>query len=401
MDLRSGQAFWPIQDGLLNTYPPLKQDCACEVVIIGAGITGALVAYHLLEAGVNAIVVDKREAAGGSTSASTALLQYEVDVHLTDLIDKVGKDHAERSYLLCRDAVLKLEALVHKLGVECSLKRKKSLYVASVEDDVAVLRREHAARRAIGIDVDFLTEADIAANFTFKYPAALLSHTAAQLNPFRLTHALLTHCVKGGLGVYDRTAITEIQQEEHGVTLKTDRGTTIRAKTIIFAAGYEAQEYLKEKVTTFSSSYALVSEPLEAFPGWGEDQCLIWESARPYMYLRTTEDGRILMGGEDDPFDGINPREQRIPHKVEKLQARFRTLFPLIDLDVAYAWAGTFGETKDGLAYIGATPEYPHAYFALGYGGNGVTYSLVAAEILRDLITGRPNKDAEIFRFGR
>jgi glycine/D-amino acid oxidase-like deaminating enzyme len=119
------------------------------------------------------------------------------------------------------------------------------------------------------------------------------------------------------------------------------------------------------------------------------------------MYLRTTEDGRILMGGEDDPFDGINPREQRIPHKVEKLQARFRTMFPLIDLDVAYAWAGTFGETRDGLAYIGATPEYPHAYFALGYGGNGVTYSLVAAEILRDLVTGRPNKDAEIFRFGR
>jgi glycine/D-amino acid oxidase-like deaminating enzyme len=201
--------------------------------------------------------------------------------------------------------------------------------------------------------------------------------------------------------VYDRTTITDITYETNGVLLKTDRGPIIRAKKIIFAAGYESQDYLKEKVVTFSSTYALVSEPVESFPGWGEEQCLIWESARPYMYMRTTDDGRILLGGEDDPFDGINSRELRIPHKVKTLQDRFQTLFPLIDLEVAYAWAGTFGATEDGLAYIGPSPEQPNAYFALGYGGNGVTYSLVAAEILRDLVTGRPNKDAEIFRFGR
>lgn len=401
MNLSSGQPFWPLQNGLINTYPILKENAACDVVIVGAGITGALIAYHLLEAGVNAIVIDKREAAAGSTSVSTALLQYEVDTPLVDLIEMVGKAHAERSYILCRDAILKLEALVKKVGAECSLKSKNSLYVASTEEDVELLKREHAARRAIGIEVDFLTEADIGARFTFKYPAALLSYTAAQLDPFRLTHALLTKCVEGGICVYDRTTVTQFDYRDNGITLTTDRGYTLDAKKVIFAAGYESQEYLKEKVAEFKSSYAFVSEPMDSFPGWGEDQCLIWESARPYMYLRTTEDGRILMGGEDDPFDGINPRAARLPHKVEKLQERFKTLFPLIDLDVAYSWAGTFGETKDGLAYIGAGPDEPNTYFALGFGGNGVTYSLVAAEILRDLITGKPNADAEIFRFGR
>ena len=64
-------------------------------------------------------------------------------------------------------------------------------------------------------------------------------------------------------------------------------------------------------------------------------------------------------------------------------------------------WAGTFGETKDGLAYIGAHPRLPHAYFALGYGGNGITYSLIAAEIIRDDILGRKNPAAKIFAFGR
>jgi len=71
------------------------------------------------------------------------------------------------------------------------------------------------------------------------------------------------------------------------------------------------------------------------------------------------------------------------------------SLFPRIDLEVSYTWAGTFGETKDGLAYIGQTPEFPHAYFALGYGGNGITtFSVIAAKIITDLHLGRPNPDA-------
>ena len=68
---------------------------------------------------------------------------------------------------------------------------------------------------------------------------------------------------------------------------------------------------------------------------------------------------------------------------------------------MAYAWSGTFGETEDGLAYIGETPELPGVYFTLGYGGNGMTYSVIAAELIRDAFLGRPNPDAAIFSFER
>jgi glycine/D-amino acid oxidase-like deaminating enzyme len=83
------------------------------------------------------------------------------------------------------------------------------------------------------------------------------------------------------------------------------------------------------------------------------------------------------------------------------LVKKFNKLFPDVKLEVAYTWAGTFGETKDGLPYIGVHPRYPHAYFALGYGGNGITFSVIAAEIIRDYVTGHTNPDARIFRFGR
>ena len=110
MDLRSGRAFWPIKNGLLTSYPAITTDCSCDVAIIGGGITGALLAYRMAEVGLQRIIVERRDVCAGSTSASTALLQYEVDTQLVDLIDMVGRERAVRSYLLCaeliRDAII-------------------------------------------------------------------------------------------------------------------------------------------------------------------------------------------------------------------------------------------------------------------------------------------------------
>lgn len=72
-----------MKNGLMATYPTLKQDLVCGVAVIGGGITGALVAYHLIQAGVDTVLVDKRDIGHGSTSASTSLLQYEVDTPAT------------------------------------------------------------------------------------------------------------------------------------------------------------------------------------------------------------------------------------------------------------------------------------------------------------------------------
>jgi glycine/D-amino acid oxidase-like deaminating enzyme len=134
--------------------------------------------------------------------------------------------------------------------------------------------------------------------------------------------------------------------------------------------------------------------------GWFR-RSLIWETGSPYLYMRTLPDGRIIVGGEDEPF--VNParRDGLITQKTRILVEKFRRLFPDIKMEVAYAWAGTFGGTKDGLPYIGTPREAPHTYFALGYGGNGITYSLIAGEIIRDAFLGRRNRDAAIFRFGR
>lgn len=404
MDLRSTHAYWPIKNGLIRDYPVLTEDVVCDVAVIGGGITGALMAYHLAEAGAKVIVLDSRYVGWGSTSATTALLQYEIDTPLSELADMVGEDHAVRSYKACRDAIDKIACVIQKLDSDCDFERKQSLYLASGRRDVRMLKEEHAIRNAHGIPVDWLDASSLAKHYSIKRLAALRSDDGAQVDAYQLTHQLLRKAVQMGARVYSRTTVTHYDYAAGVVSLDTDQNHVVQAAKTVFATGYESQRYLKKPVAKLISTYALVSEPIAREMMW-PSECLIWESAHPYLYLRTTSGDqnsrRIIVGGEDERFQNALVRDKLIPRKTDSLVRKFRKLFPRIELEVAFAWAGTFGETKDGLAYIGDTGELPGAYFALGYGGNGITYSMLAAEIIRDAILGRNNAQAELFRFDR
>jgi glycine/D-amino acid oxidase-like deaminating enzyme len=163
---------------------------------IGAGLSGALTAYTLAKAGFDVVVLDKREIAQGSTSASTALVLYEIDTPLIDLIALRGRAAAVRSYQCCFDAIATLAGLVEELGDSCELRQKPSLYLASHPRDVPKLQDEFEARKRAGFDVAYLTRSDLAAISSFSAPAAIRprsqrSHT--RLNNFEfMTHLFLT-----------------------------------------------------------------------------------------------------------------------------------------------------------------------------------------------------------------
>ncbi len=86
-----------MKSGLLKTSPLLDHDVVCDVVVVGAGITGAMVAHRLSSDGLSVVVIDGRDVCRGSTCACTALLQYEIDVSLTDLAKLIGEQNAARA----------------------------------------------------------------------------------------------------------------------------------------------------------------------------------------------------------------------------------------------------------------------------------------------------------------
>lgn len=400
MDLNSGYPWWVVSNGLLGTWPPLREDVDCDVVVVGAGITGALIADELARAGLAVCVVDRREAGWGSTAASTALLQYEIDVELQDLSTRVGLANAVLAYRTCAAAIPKLLRLARSLR-RVEARPMRSLYFASHWYHGARLRREAALRKAHGFRLELLEADAVAGRFGFEAPVALLSETAATIDPYQMTQRLLARVRRRGGRVHDRSAMAEFTPRRGGVAVRMENGTGLRCRHLVLAAGYEGQAHLDQRVARNRSSYAYITDPLPGGPGPLRD-CLLWESARPYLYARSTADGRLMVGGEDDRIDIPARRDAMVMRKAERLRAKAGALFPRLDLDPAFAWGGTFAETDDGLPFFGAHAQHgPRVLFAMAYGGNGITYSQVGAELLRETILGRRHPCARLFSFGR
>lgn len=402
MNLHTPWPFWLLKNGLLHEYPALREPLKVDFLVMGGGITGALVAWHLAKAGIAVAVVDRRHIGMGSTCASTALLQYEIDVPMYKLAKTNGEENAAGAYRLCIEAIDELEKICKKLHFPTGFERKPSIYVASRIKDLAELDLEFAIRQKHGINVERWDKADVARAFPdLKSPGALFSpHDGGQVDAYALTHSLLQDAQKHGAQVFDKTEITEIRHEKTQVVLQTGHGQTIRANQLVIAGGYESQDYLSQKVTRLHSTYALVSEPMDG-EIWHRD-ALIWETARPYLYLRTTQDRRVLVGGRDEPFYSPGKRDRLLAKKTKLLAHDFDKRFPaLAPILVDFNWAGTFAETADGLPFIGSVSERPRTFFALGFGGNGILFSQIAAEIIRDAALGKKNSDAPIFSFDR
>lgn len=397
MDLRTGAAYWPLKSGLIAVYPALDRDETCDVVVVGAGITGALAASRLAASGCDVVVVDRNDVAMGSTAASTGLLQYETDTSLGELSSYIGVEGAVLSWKAGVRAVDEIEQLS---GSCCGFARRPSLYLISRRGDARQLRREYDLRASQGFDVTWLERAEILRRYGFERDGAILSGGDAEVDPYQLTHRALADAAERGARVYDRTDVERIRPTRSGVRLETNRGAAVKARRLVIAAGYEVARHLKRDRGHLHSTWAMVSEPLRDL-SWWPHRCLIWETRRPYLYLRTTAEGRVIAGGEDEPWSSSHENIDIMKKKVRRLTRGFRSLFPNVELEPAYAWAGVFGTTQDGLPYIGELPEYPHTYFALGYGGNGITFGMIAADAIRDWWVGKPGVEQALFGFDR
>jgi glycine/D-amino acid oxidase-like deaminating enzyme len=401
MDLTSNEPFWLVKNGIINSYPSVKTDLETEILIVGGGITGALMAQQCMEDGYKTILVDRREIANGSTSATTSMLQYEIDVPLYKLSKMIGKKAAEANYLAGQDAIDELQSIVRQIKSDCRFKKKGSLYFAGFKKDVDSLKEEFEARKNCGLSVKWLSEKEIVEKYQLCNAfGGILSKQGASIDAFKFTHDLLAFNIKRGLKAFDKTNIKATNYHRNHVLVTTEYGNTIKAKKVIYCNGYESTEMIKDDFVKLLSTYAIVGEQNEEGKSQLQDT-LFWNTAEPYIYMRTTDDHRVLIGGEDEEFIDPNKRDSLIKEKNRKLEKKIKKLLPNYKFRSDFAWAGTFGETKDGLPYIGKHPNFKHSYFLLGFGGNGITFSVIGRNVISDTLKNKTNPLAEYYRFRR
>ena len=401
MDLKSGYPYWAIRNGLIQAFPPLETDLTCDVLVAGGGITGALIADELSARGHAVALVEQRDIGWGSTAASTALLQYEIDTHLIDLARQYGEDNAALAYRACADALPMLEDVSSGLrGVD--FRQMDSVYLASKSRHVPLLQAEGEARRRHGLDARWLDRNALREQVGMEGSGALITRQAARVDPYCLAYRLLDRVRRRGGHVHDRTVLDTLEPGARGVTARTGQGMQIHARHVVLAQGYANQRWLTPRVARDRSSYALITDPLHASDLQALSRTMVWESARPYLYLRSTGDNRLLIGGLDDAIDIPARRDRRVDSKAAKLMKGLLAWFPHLRPTAAYAWAGTFAETADGLPFFGPHAQWgPRVHFAMAYGGNGITYSAIGAGLLRARIEGRRHPLQALFGFDR
>ena len=403
MDLHDGTPFWPKRDGLPSVYGRLRSDEVCDVVVVGGGITGSLIALELTKRGADVVVLDRRDAGGGSTSASTAMLQYEIDELLVDLTRAIGAERATTAYRECARGIDLVERATQDIGENCSFRRSPSIFMAIKSRDLKTVVSEMDARRSAGFAVRWLDAEELRDRWGLVALGAVESEVGGSVDPFLLCHhAMRTVCGRGSR-VYGRTEAVDFDFSARRVTVTTDSGAKVRAKHAVFATGYEIENLLPELPFTLHSSFAVVTQPMPVLSRTYPNGMLFWDYDDPYLYGRTTDDDRMLIGGKDGRYRDPLRRRRALPTKARSLMGDLARRLPdLQDIEFGYSWCGTFAETPDGLAYLGGHPNYRRCQFALGFGGNGITYSALGAQYIADaLLGGNASPEQDIFRLDR
>ena len=368
------------------------------MLVVGAGISGALIADLLTEAGSEVAIVDRRRRPVlGSTPASTALLEYEIDTPLCMLERKIGKGKAIRAWRRSRLALDALAARTRALDIDCDLDQHDNLYLAGNLLDAGGLAREGEARCLAGFETTVLDRRVLRERFGIRRDAALLAYDDFGADPRRLALGYLAAAAGRGALLHAPCEVRAVDSKRTVVVATTAEGLTIRCAHLVFATGYELPDGVPRKGHRIVSTYALATRP-QPRRLWPE-RVSVWEASEPYLYLRATPDGRVICGGEDEEFSDEERRDRRLPAKTRAISRKLGKLFPALDTTPDFAWAGSFGTSTTGLPTIGRVPGMRNCWAVFGYGGNGITYSRIAAEIVRAGIVGDRDPDADLYSF--
>ncbi|MFA9560160.1 NAD(P)/FAD-dependent oxidoreductase [Evansella sp. AB-rgal1] len=390
MNLQSGTYYWPTTMPAPPTYNSLDEDINCDVLIVGGGGSGAQCAYYLADSHLDVIVIEKNRIGSGSTSTNTAIIQYAGEKLFTDLVHTFGEEYIEMHLQLCREAINEIEDAANIVDIDFEFTRRDTLYYASCPEDIQKLKKEYDFLKKQQFELTYLESNEIEKKYGFTKDGAHYSYNDAEINPFKYTHALFDYSVKKGVRVFENTEMNghTYDKDRDRVVIRTKTGNVIHTKRVIYCAGYEGIDIKKEKMASFVSTYTVTTKPVHDFSSW-HNRTLIWETARPYVFLRTTKDNRIIIGGLDENTIFPEVRDSKLMSKKDKLIVEFNKLFPNMEVEPDYFVAAYYGGTVDGLPIIGKYPEFPNSYFLFGYGDNGTVYSQILSKlIVEEIVTG-------------
>jgi glycine/D-amino acid oxidase-like deaminating enzyme/nitrite reductase/ring-hydroxylating ferredoxin subunit len=388
-DSGASTSFW--MELSMPTHPPLDADAQADVCIVGAGIAGLSVAYHLVRDGKSVIVVDDGAIGSGETGRTTAHLSNAFDDRYHHVESRHGQDVSRLVAQSHTAAIDRIEAIVKEEGIECDFRRVDGYLFAPVDADPDELRKELEAVHRAGLDA--VRHVQEPPGTTQPLGPALLFPRQGQIHPLAYLKGLADAIGARGGRIHSGTHILEIH-DGHPTRVKSEKGHTISAASTVVATNTPVNN--RFVIHTKQAPYRTFVVGLRVAKGtvpWVQ----YWDTLDPYHYVRIAgglDAARdlLIVGGEDHKTGQANDAAARFA----RLAAWAGTRFPVIGEPV-YRWSGQVMEPIDSLAFIGRNPGDNHVYIVSGDSGNGMTHGTIAGLLLTDLVLGRDSPWREVY----
>jgi glycine/D-amino acid oxidase-like deaminating enzyme len=362
-----------------------------------------MTAYACAAAGLKVVVVEANRIGQGSAGRSAGLLLPEPGPSFRDVAQAYGLRAARRVFELWGKGASDAAALIRRLKVPGGVDDFDSLVVAFRGDEKA-LHRDYAARAEAGLDVRWLQQKAVRQATAMDASAAMRLHEAYGTDPYRACIAIARAAARRRARFFERSVATKVGVgKKHVEVLVND--IAVRARTVIVTTGFATPEF-KPLRRHFKrrESYLVLTDvmPLAMRKQVGRRAATIADTRSPRHRIRWTRDDRILIAGADQDETPARTRQSVLVQRTGQLMYELLTMYPAISgLHPAYGWDLQYGQTADGLMYIGPHRNYPRHLFALGSGGDSITGALVAARLLTRALRGEPQKGDEVFGWAR
>lgn len=392
-DLINGNAAWKLQPEFKRIPDPLPK--RSNIVIIGSGIMAATVGQRLAENGRRVTFVDRHAPATASTAASTAQVMWGMDMPMLELASMIGEQAAAARWRQVYKSVRQFSDNIDRLGIDCAKADIPTVYLDGNKLDANGLAKEAALHAAQGLPTEFLAAERVADQFGITSRPANVSNGGFEVDPVRLALGLLDRARADGASICWPHNVTALSQLPNGVRVDLDNGRQLVANEVILCTGYERPLLFLPPAFSLLSTFVIATPPHTA--GAWDHKAMYWEAADPYLYVRATADGRIIAGGEDIDNCDSDTRDALLPAKAGVIKAKLERLLERGNLPIDRQWAATFGTSPDTLPAIGRAANSNNIWLSYGFGGNGIAFAAVAADLLVEALTSGNTSGLEMF----